>query len=108
MELTEYQQLAHRTARYPAETGVYYATLGLVGEAGEIANKVKKIIRDHGSQVTPEVISTLQDEIGDVLWYVAELCTVLGISLDEIAAKNIDKLQDRKQRGVITGSGDNR
>jgi NTP pyrophosphatase (non-canonical NTP hydrolase) len=108
MDLSTYQKLAHSTARYPAETGIYYTTLGLVGEAGEIANKVKKIVRDHGGKITPEVVNELKSEIGDVLWYVAELCGVLGLDLAEVATANIEKLQDRARRDMIRGSGDTR
>lgn len=83
-------------------------TLGLVGEAGEIANKVKKIIRDNGGVVTPEQASQIATEVGDVLWYVAALSRELGVDLGEVAQANIQKLTDRQARGVIGGSGDNR
>ncbi len=83
-------------------------TLGLVGEAGEIANKVKKIIRDNGGVVTPEQASQIAAEVGDVLWYVAALSRELGVDLGEVAQANIQKLTDRQARGVIGGSGDNR
>lgn len=82
--------------------------LGINGEAGEIAEKVKKIIRDKGGEVSPEDIAEMSKEIGDVLWYLAVFASHLGLSLDAIAAANLEKLQSRKQRGVLGGTGDNR
>lgn len=85
-----------------------YPALGLVGEAGEIANKLKKVIRDKSGVLSDGVRESVSDELGDVLWYVAQLATEMGTDLDTIAQRNIDKLASRKERGVITGSGDNR
>lgn len=85
-----------------------YPALGLVGEAGEIANKLKKVIRDKSGVLSDEVRESVSDELGDVLWYVAQLATEMGTDLDTIAQRNIDKLSSRKERGVIAGSGDNR
>jgi NTP pyrophosphatase (non-canonical NTP hydrolase) len=79
-------------------------TMGMCGEAGEISNKVKKVMRD-GKELD---IEDIKHELGDVLWYVASFATVLGIDLEEVAQANIDKLKSRKERGVIGGSGDNR
>ncbi len=104
MDFNEYQKLSHLTAVYPGDSARYYLTLGLAGEAGEVANKVKKEIRD-GKTVTKEEIKS---ELGDVLWYISELALSYGIELDEIALSNIKKLQDRKRRGAIKGSGDHR
>ena len=108
MELYEYQTETAKTAIYPSEIGLAYVTLGLAGEAGEIANKVKKIYRDKKGILDQETRDTLQAEIGDVLWYVSQLCTELNISLDDSAQDNIQKLTSRKERGKLTGNGDNR
>lgn len=108
MHISEYQELAVTTAIYDASYTIFYPTLGLTGEAGEIANKVKKIFRDDGGKVTDEKRATLKGEVGDVLWYLAGLCRDLGISLEEAAQENIAKLLSRKERGVLGGSGDNR
>ena len=103
MEMQSYQEQAFTTATEPSRN-IYYMTLGLTGEAGEIANKVKKVMRD-GKALD---LDDIKKELGDVLWYVAGLCTVLGIPLEEVAKANLEKLADRKKRGVIGGSGDNR
>ncbi len=109
MDFQAYQQQSRGTARYPsAGANPIYPTLGLCGEAGEVADKVKKVIRDRDGQFTPEVIAALQLELGDVLWYVAQLATELGLDLDAIAQANLDKLASRAARNVITGDGDNR
>lgn len=106
-EFNEYQQSTQLTAKYPKEQGMNYCTLGLVGEAGEIANKVKKVIRDN-RPVDEAFKEDMKAEIGDVLWYVARLADELGISLEDVATYNINKLLSRLERGVIGGSGDNR
>ena len=106
MNINEYQQRASETAIY--QDKVVYPTLGLVGEAGEIANKVKKILRDNAGEIQEDVRQNLIDELGDVLWYIAALSTDLKTDLSEVANKNIEKLNSRKNRGVIGGSGDNR
>lgn len=110
MNLKEYQEKAHETSLAPkiGETYYVYPVLGLVGEAGEIANKIKKIFRDSSGKIMPETETELKKEIGDTLWYVAELCTQLNLSLEEIAALNLERLKSRKERGVLQGSGDNR
>lgn len=109
MDFNEYQRKAKITALYPnVGSNITYPTLGLAGEAGEIANAVKKIERDDNSIITDEKRAQLQKELGDVLWYVAQICTELSIHLDDVASGNISKLASRKERGVITGSGDNR
>jgi NTP pyrophosphatase (non-canonical NTP hydrolase) len=104
MTFEEYQQAARSTALYPAEHRVTYPALGLVGEAGEIANKIKKTLRGD----KPIDRDMLADEIGDVLWYLAALANDLDLSLDDIARRNVEKLSDRKARGVIKGDGDRR
>ena len=107
MTLNEYQQAALETAVYPEEFRIIYPTLGMAGEAGEVADKVKKVIRDYGS-FTSEQKREIVKEIGDVLWYCATLANDLGYSLEEVGIMNIEKLKSRKERGVIGGSGDNR
>ena len=102
---TEYQKKAKETAIFPADKALEYLSLGLVGEAGEVANKVKKLIRDKKVLLDTTVISS---EIGDVLWYCAALAQDIGISLSVIATQNLDKLENRKQRDAIHGDGDNR
>lgn len=113
LSFTEYQLASAKTAVYP-EAGeatlpaIVYTTLGLAGEAGEVPNKVKKILRDNGGVISHEVKEAISAEIGDVLWYVANLASELGYSLEQIAQANLDKLNSRTERGVIAGSGDNR
>ena len=108
MTLNEYQQKALETAVYPQEFKIIYPSLGLTGEAGEFADKVKKVIRDNGGQFTEEKRLELAKEIGDVMWYCATLSHDIGYTLDEIATMNYEKLSSRQKRGVINGSGDNR
>ena len=104
MDFNEYQEKATRTVSYPKSQAVFYPVLGLVGEAGEVANKVKKIMR--GDEDVD--LLGVPDELGDVLWYLAAIATDLDVTLDDIAQENIEKLRDRRARGVIKGSGDNR
>jgi len=104
--LNAYQREASTTAHYPHEQGVVYTALGLAGEAGEIANKMKKVIR--GDKSITECREDLASELGDVLWYVAMLAKELGYSLDDIAQLNLAKLKDRQARNTIKGDGDNR
>jgi NTP pyrophosphatase (non-canonical NTP hydrolase) len=87
---------------------IVYPTLGLVNEAGEFAGKIKKVFRDKNGEFTPEVKEALKGELGDVLWYLTQICTNLGFSLEEIAEANLDKLFSRLERGTIQGEGDNR
>jgi NTP pyrophosphatase (non-canonical NTP hydrolase) len=108
VELSEYQRLSRRTAEYPREAWLTYPALGLSGEAGEVAEHAKKAIRDDGGQVTDERRGAMAKELGDVLWYVAQLASELGLDLDEIAQGNLDKLLSRQRRGVLSGSGDER
>ena len=107
MTFDEYQTAAASTALYPKEMGLAYTALGLAGEAGEIANKVKKVIR--GDSIDPEALrKDLAKELGDVLWYVSQVAREMGISLQALADDNIQKLTDRAKRNQIKGSGDNR
>jgi NTP pyrophosphatase (non-canonical NTP hydrolase) len=109
MDFNEYQQKSRRTAKYPAiGHPVIYPILGLTNEAGEVAGKIKKVFRDKGGEINDETRAALQSELGDVLWYLAQICTELGLSLDEVAEHNLSKLLDRLERGRIHGEGDNR
>jgi len=108
MKIDEYAEAAQETAIYPATHRILYPALGMAGEAGEVANKVKKIIRD-GIEKQPDTWrEDLASEIGDVLWYCAALAKDLNIPLSQIAAQNRDKLMARKEAGTIGGSGDKR
>jgi NTP pyrophosphatase (non-canonical NTP hydrolase) len=87
---------------------IVYPTLGLVNEAGEVAGKIKKIFRDKGGQIDEHDREALKYELGDVLWYLAQICTELDLSLEEVAAANLTKLFSRLERGTIRGEGDQR
>ena len=109
MDLTEYQKKSRKTAAYPSiGHAVIYPTLGLVNEAGEVAGKIKKVFRDKDGQISPETRDALKSELGDVLWYLAQVCTELDLRLEDVAESNIVKLYDRLERGKIKGDGDNR
>jgi NTP pyrophosphatase (non-canonical NTP hydrolase) len=109
MNFSDYQQKSRSTAKYPViGHGVIYPTLGLTNEAGEVAGKIKKIFRDKEGKFGDSEREALQAELGDVLWYIAQVCTELNISLDDVAEANIAKLLDRQARGKIQGDGDNR
>jgi NTP pyrophosphatase (non-canonical NTP hydrolase) len=108
MELTEYQLISRRTAAYPREAWLAYPALGLAGEAGEVAEHVKKCIRDDAGAISDTRRAAVAMELGDVLWYVAQLATELELDLDTIAQANLDKLSSRQQRGTLSGSGDDR
>lgn len=114
MQLNEYQLQAMNYAIYPEQARVSYPLLGLVNEAGEVAGKFKKLMRDESSHFTEEGVmkqetrDAIVSELGDVLWYLSTLCTDLGVKLDDVANANITKLTDRAARGVIGGSGDTR
>ena len=109
MTFAEYQQQSRRFVIYPNPgKNITYPTLGLANEAGEVAGKVKKVFRDGTGTATEEECEKISDEIGDVLWYCAQLATELGCSLEDIAGKNIEKLASRLDRGKLGGSGDTR
>ena len=109
MNFTEYQNLALATAIYPKKYETIYPALGLCGEAGEVAEKVKKSIRDGLHNWPDEQFKEdLTKELGDVLWYISALASDLDISLDDVAKKNVQKLASRKKRNKIGGSGDDR
>ena len=118
MNFEEYQKQSVKTAIYPTindiqnannnDNNIYYPVLGLCSEAGEIAGKVKKIMRDNNGRITENHVDELKKELGDVLWYLAAICNELDISLSDVAKYNVEKLLSRKERGVLSGSGDNR
>lgn len=109
MKLSEYQEKAGTTALYPnVGENPYYAALGLAGEAGEIANTIKKIMRDDDGMITEEKRKEVKKELGDVLWYVACTASEMGLNLDEVAQANLDKLASRKERGTLHGDGNDR
>lgn len=109
MTFNEYQKLSRKTAIYPdIGNNFVYPTLGLAGEAGEVAEKIKKVLRDKNGIVDEAVKEDIKKELGDVLWYVSQVATELGLSLGDVASLNIEKLYSRHKRGKIHGSGDNR
>jgi len=109
MDFKEYQEKSRKTALYPnIGNNFVYPTLGLAGEAGEVAEKIKKVIRDKNGAIDDETKDLIKKELGDVLWYVSQLATEIGLSLDDVAEKNIEKLYSRMERGKLHGSGDNR
>jgi NTP pyrophosphatase (non-canonical NTP hydrolase) len=137
MKFSEYQAATQETAIYPGADGklgdkleaavgslpeatltqiqplvkllaLGYVVSGLAGETGEVCEKIKKIIRDSGGTITEEAKQAIGKELGDQMWYQAQLATLLGLDLGEIAAGNLEKLRSRKERGVLSGSGDNR
>lgn len=124
MDAKEYQTRTTLTAVYPMQVDklaynmqpasiaalfrIGYITLGLSGEAAEISNKVKKVIRDNGGVFDDGIISIIASELGDVMWYVAQMCNELEIDLNGIMEQNLRKLQDRQSRGTLGGSGDDR
>jgi len=107
MTFNEYQRKALTTAR-DKNNELFHRVLGLVGEAGEIAEKIKKLVRDHNANLNKLDKEDIAKELGDVLWYTATLADYLGFTLDDIAEQNVKKLADRDKRGVLRGSGDNR
>ena len=108
MTTTEYQKIIEMTAIYPREIGLAYCTMGLVGEAGEVANKVKKIYRDQDGHIVKENVDQLKGEIGDVLWYITALANEIGVSLEDIMEANYSKLIKRRETDTLGGSGDDR
>jgi NTP pyrophosphatase (non-canonical NTP hydrolase) len=109
VELDDYQSAALRTARdKDAPDELMHLVLGLVGEAGEIAEKVKKLVRDKSSDLAQLDRDDMAAELGDVLWYAAVLASFLGLGLNDVAQRNVDKLADRQRRAVLGGSGDRR
>jgi len=109
MNFEDYQKKSRKTALYPnVGENFIYPTIGLSGETGEVSEKIKKVIRDKGGKIDSETREMIKKELGDVLWYVSQLASELGLSLDDIAEKNIEKLYSRLERGKLQGSGYNR
>ncbi len=109
MDFHEYQRKAMKTALYPElGTNLAYPALGLNGESGEVAEIVKKVFRDSGGVLNAASRAALKKELGDVLWYVAALCHEARLDMAEVAKSNLDKLSDRRARGALHGSGDDR
>jgi len=109
MDFNEYQKQAWKTAIYPNKgNNIFYPALGLGGECGEVLEKIKKIMRDNEGEISEKKKEELMKEMGDVFWYLAALATELNLNLNEIAEKNISKLNSRKERDVLHGEGDNR
>lgn len=108
MQASEYQSATAKTAIYPTQSALAYLALGLAGEAGEVAGKVSKVIRDNNGNLTSESNLQLKKEVGDCLWFISQLCNEYGWTLEELFDLNISKLFDRQKRGVLGGSGDNR
>ena len=106
--LNEYQQRALETAIYPQDKKIIYPILGLTGEAGEVADKVKKVLRDNNQVFDDERRKAIALELSDVMWYCATLANDLGYTLQEIAEMNYEKLSSRQKRGKINGNGDYR
>ena len=104
-----YQDSADETAIYPNKgDNLYYPALGLAGEAGEVCEKVKKIMRDQKGFITEENVKEISKELGDVLWYISAMASEINVCLSIIAEENLEKLRSRKERGQIKGSGDDR
>ncbi len=109
MKIDDYQKRSRKTAIYPDKgKNIIYPTLGFVGEAGELADKVKKIFRDDSGKILPEVREAIINEIGDVLWYMAALCSELSVKMSKVAEINLKKLDSRMKRDKLHGSGDER
>ena len=109
MDFETYQKKARLTAQYPnLGSNNIYPTLGLVGEAGEVAEKVKKVIRDKKGIFDEESKKAIKKELGDVLWYISNLCNEFDFELEEVALQNLEKLKLRAAKGKISGSGDDR
>jgi NTP pyrophosphatase (non-canonical NTP hydrolase) len=113
MQFNEFQEKARETALYPrVGNNFVYPTLGLAGETGEVVEKVKKLMRNDGIEtataLSSEKRAEIAKEMGDVLWYLAQLATEFGLTLEDIASANLEKLASRKERGMLHSEGDNR
>lgn len=108
MTFETYEEIATSTRTYGAGQAIIYPTLGLNGEAGEVAEKVKKTLRDNAGEFDAPTKEAIANELGDCLWYINALATDLGYTLSDIAQLNIDKIVSRRLRGQIHGNGDNR
>jgi NTP pyrophosphatase (non-canonical NTP hydrolase) len=108
LEFSDYQKQAASTAIYPESEAVFYPCMGLAGEAGEVAGKASKIMRDKNRVICDDDRVALLKEVGDVLWFCAQVCTDLRANMSDVAQMNLNKLNSRLQRGVLGGSGDDR
>ncbi len=109
MTFNEYQAQARETAKFPEKENAFiYTALGLMGEAGEVAEKIKKIWRDKNKQINDFDKEEIKKEMGDVLWYLSQLSAEIGVDFDDVATTNLKKTHSRLERKVINGSGDNR
>ena len=109
MDFETYQKQSRKTALYlDVDKNFVYPTLGLVGESGEVAEKIKKVLRDKNGVIDENTKSEIKKELGDVLWYLSQLSTELNLSLDDIADENLQKLSSRMERNKLHGDGDNR
>jgi len=109
MTFDEYQKESRKTAKYPnIGNNFVYPTLGLCGESGEVAEKIKKVLRDKNGVMDEATKTEITKELGDVLWYLTQIASELGLPLENVAAENIKKLFSRLERGKLNGSGDNR
>ena len=109
MTFEEYQKLSRKTAIYPdKDNNFIYPTLGLTGEVGEVAEKIKKVLRDNNGVVDDGRRQEIKKELGDVLWYLSQIATELGLSLDDIATFNVEKINSRQERNKLSGDGDDR
>ena len=109
MTFAEYQAKSRVTALYPDQGKNYiYPTLGLSSEAGEVAGKIKKVIRDKGGVISAEDQQEISKELGDVLWYLSQLASEINLELEDVAQNNITKLYSRMERGTLHGNGDDR
>lgn len=108
-DFDEYQKECKKTAVYPkVGKSFVYPVLGLTGEAGEVSEKIKKLFRDNGGRLTKESKLEIAKELGDVMWYLSQISTELGLKLSDVVTMNLEKLSSRMVRGKLKGSGDNR
>lgn len=108
LKINDYQIDARKTAIYDSKYAIIYPVLGLCGESGEVAEKVKKVLRDSGGEFTDEKKEEIKKELGDIIWYIANVAADLGFTLEDICKTNLDKLFSRKSRNKLNGSGDER
>jgi NTP pyrophosphatase (non-canonical NTP hydrolase) len=108
LNFSDYQTQASKTAIYNDADYIVYPALGILSEAGEVAGKIKKVLRDNDGRFEPDHRAAISKEVGDVLWYIAALCTDLNVDMAAVAQENLNKLNSRLQRGVLGGSGDDR
>jgi NTP pyrophosphatase (non-canonical NTP hydrolase) len=108
-DFASYQRESRKTwSAIHTDHPIIYPTLGLTNEAGEVAGKIKKIFRDKAGSISASDREALKQELGDVMWYLAQICTELDLTLDEVAQANLEKLASRLERGQVRGEGDER